>query len=96
MNSYDVGDKIRGSASYTNAAGSATDPTAITFRFRHEDGAATIYTYGTDAELVKNSTGNYHADFSVGTAGFWYYRFAATGTGQSAGEKTIYVRPSNF
>jgi hypothetical protein len=96
VNHYQVGDKVRGSAAFTNAAGSAIDPGTVTFRFRHQDGAATIYTYLTDAELVRNTTGCYHVDFSVGTAGLWYYRFAATGTGQSAGEELLYVEPSNF
>ncbi len=95
-NTYDIGDLVRGSAVYTNAAGSAIDPGTVTFAFRNGSGAATTYTYPTDAALVKDSTGHYHADFSVSASGFWFYRFAATGTGQSAGENMIYVRVSNF
>jgi hypothetical protein len=96
MNYYQVGDLVRGSAAFTNGAGVAIDPSALTFRYRHEDGAETVYTYGDGTVLVRNATGCYHLDFSVGTAGLWFYRFAGTGTGQSAGEEAIYVQPSNF
>ena len=48
-NTYDVGDQVRVSAVFKNAAGTDTDPTAVTCKVKTPAGAITTYTYGTDA-----------------------------------------------
>lgn len=65
-----------------NSAGTAIDPTALTLVVKPGDGAATTYTYGTGATIVKDSVGNYHADVTVTSrsGGTWYYKWTATGT----------------
>jgi len=95
-NSYDKGDLVRISAAFTNSAGTAIDPTAVLCKFTDPSGNTTTYTYNTDAELVKDSTGNYHVDIDADEAGLWYYRFYATGTGQSAAEDNFHVKTSKF
>jgi hypothetical protein len=96
MNSYDVGDLVRVTATFTNAAGTVADPAAVTARYRSPSGTTTTLTYGVDAELVKESTGVYHVDISASESGTWSYRFASTGSGQAANEESFFVERSEF
>lgn len=96
MNQYSKGDLVRCSASFATSAGAATDPTAVLAQVRNPAGTTTTYTYGTDAELVKVSTGNYYVDVNANQVGTWHYRFYSTGTGQAADEGSFKVKDSNF
>lgn len=93
---YDVGDLVRVTGTFTDSAGTATDPTVVGFKYNDPAGTTTTYIYGTDAEVVKDSTGVYHVDISATTKGVWEYRWYATGVGQSAGEGHFTVRVSRF
>jgi hypothetical protein len=84
--SYDLGDLVRVSGAFTNSAGTAQDPTVVKASVRTPAGVVTTYTYGVDAGLVKDSTGNYHLDVSAAEIGWYYYRWFSTGTGQAADE----------
>lgn len=95
-NVYDKGDLVRCSASFTTSAGAAVDPTVITFKFKTPGGTTTTYTYGVDAELVKDSVGNYHVDVSATASGTWFYRFEGTGDAQAADEASILIEKSEF
>jgi hypothetical protein len=59
------GDGVRLAAAFTNAAGTATDPTTVTLKIRPKGGDEEVFVYGTDVEVVKDSTGNYHLDYTV-------------------------------
>lgn len=96
MASYDRGDLIRVSATFTNQAGAALDPTAIVFKFTTPAAATTIYTYGVDGQLVRDSIGNYHVDVNANAAGRWRYRYESTGTGQAAAEGVFLVDAGHF
>jgi uncharacterized protein YfaS (alpha-2-macroglobulin family) len=72
------------------------DPTTVTFKVENPSGVQTIYVYGTNVELIRDSTGVYHVDVNANTVGTWLYRFESTGTGQAAQEGTFRVRKSNF
>lgn len=85
-NSYDFGDLVRVSGAFTNSSGVAQDPTVVKCSIRSPAGVVTTYVYGTDAALVKDSTGNYHADVSAAAIGWYYYRWFSTGTGQASDE----------
>ena len=91
MDHYDIGDLPRCSAAFTDTDDVAIDPTALTFTFKDSSGNTTVYTYGVDAQLVKDSVGNYHVDVSVDEAGLWLYWFKATGVAQAVGEQSFYV-----
>lgn len=95
-NTYQKGDLVRCSAAFTNSAGSAVDPAAVRCQYKDPSGNTTSLLYGTDAALVKDSTGNYHADVDADEAGKWYYRFYSTGSGQAADEDTFTVQASAF
>jgi uncharacterized protein YfaS (alpha-2-macroglobulin family) len=94
MNAYQVGNVVRCSGAFTTAAGAAVDPSTVTFRARRPDGTVTVYVYGTDAELVKDSTGNYHVDLAANAAGRWAYRWEGTGAAPSAAEAQFRVEAS--
>jgi len=91
MDHYDIGDLVRCSAAFTTLAGVAIDPTALVFKFTNPAGTTTTYTYGTDPQVIRDSTGNYQVDLSVSTAGLWLYWFEATGTAQAVEEGSFYV-----
>lgn len=89
--SYHVGDVVRVTGAWTNAAGVAIDPTGVLARYADPSGNVTTLTYGIDAALVKDSTGNYHVDIDADEAGVWFVRFYSTGTGQASSETDHFV-----
>ena len=93
---YDVGDLVRVSLPFTDAIGAAADPTTVRGRFRDPSGAVTTYLFGTDSELVKDSTGNYHFELSPTASGEWRYRGEGTGAVQAAAEARFIVRATAF
>ncbi len=89
---YDVGDLVVVSAAFTTVAtGLALDPTVV--KLTVTPAASTAYTlvYNTDAALVRDSAGNYHANIDANEAGTWTYRWWATGTGQCADKQKFIV-----
>ncbi len=98
-NTYEIGDGIRLSVLFETLALVPTDPTVIRVRTQKPNGSITVLTYGTDAAVIRDSAGAYHADVvpaSNAEAGQWYYRWEGTGTLQAAEEGTFQVRGSPF
>lgn len=94
---YVLGAQIYLSATFTNAAGSLVDPTGVLLKYKVSNGSTTTLTYGVDAALVKDSTGMYHAYFTPGSAGTYYFRWETSGTAMvGAYEGTFVIRSSNF
>jgi hypothetical protein len=93
---FDTGDEVRVKTTFSDSSGTATDPTAILFKFANPSGTTTTYTYGVDAELVRDATGVYYVDIDCNEAGAWRWRFYSTGTGQAADEGFFIVEPSQF
>jgi len=90
---YDIGDLVRLSATFTDTAGALTDPTATTFSIKVPSGTVTTYTYGVTADIVRDSLGLFHVDYSPLAEGIHYYRFVGTGACQTADEAPFYIRP---
>jgi hypothetical protein len=64
---------------FTDEDGTLIDPTTVVFRTYSPLGVEATYTYGTDDEIEKVSTGVYNADFDVGDdAGRWHWRWQVT------------------
>ena len=81
------GSLVRSSAAFVNVAGQSADPTTITLKYRTGAGATTTVVYPS-APIVKDSTGNYHADFdTTGWAGpnnlIYLAQWAGTGAVQA-------------
>ena len=89
-NIYDIGDLPRISGAFT-VGGTATDPTTITLKIEDPSGNVTTYTYAL-AEIIKDSTGNYHKDISLDESGYWHYLWIGTGAVESVDENYLYVR----
>lgn len=96
MNQYDVGDLVRVTGIFKDAAGVAFDPTTVAFKFKKPDRTITTYIYGTDAQLVKVATGNYRVDIDASVKGKYQYRWYSTGNGQAAEESEFEVVKSKF
>ena len=95
-NTYDVGDLVRCFGKFTDQNGTVLDPTNVYFSFKNPAGTTTTYHYGVDAQLIKDSTGNYHVDVNANATGIWYYRFFSTGTGQTSSEGLFTIPVTNF
>lgn len=89
---YDIGDLIRLTGSFSDLAGTATDPTGITLSIRLPSGTITTLTYGVDASVYRLSTGFYYSDFAPTMEGLHYYRFAGTGAVTAAEEQNFYIK----
>lgn len=96
-NSYDVGDLVRVESTFTNPLSDNVeiDPTTVKCTITAPAGVETTYTYGVDAEVKKDATGQYYMDVDVNARGWWYYRWWSTGTGQAAEQKRFYAKPLN-
>lgn len=96
---YDVGDVVRITVSFTDIDGEVADPTAVAVSYRVPRGAVTTLEYGTDAEVIKSSTGVYYVDVAVPSAASGsklQYRWVGTGAIVAAVEGEISVRQSAF
>lgn len=98
LNRYARGALVRVSGSFVDSAGAAVDPTVVRVKYRAPGQTAatqTTLTYLTDAALVRDSAGHYHADVdTTGAYGQWRYRWESTGAGQAAGEWQFWTEPS--
>ena len=94
--SYQVGDLVRATGTFTNAALAPIDPSAVFGQYRDPSGNTTTLTYGVDAALVRDSQGIYHIDIKVDEPRNWHYRFYSTGTGQAANEASFHVVGTEF
>lgn len=78
-----AGTAVTTTATFTNAAGSPTDPTTITLKFQGGTGSTTSWTYADD-QLTRVSTGVYSATIDTtgdtyGTSGTWTVEWLGTG-----------------
>lgn len=94
MNIYKTGQKVRVSVTFT-VNDVATDPTAVVCKIKDPGGNVTTFTYGVDAEVVKDSTGVYHVDVTTDENRIWYYRFEGSGS-CTAVEEAGFLARSNF
>src|SRR5690606_6658159 len=61
VQAYDKGDRVQFTAAFTNLAGAAADPTTVRFKVKRPDLTETTWVYGTDAQVVRDGVGAYHA-----------------------------------
>jgi len=97
MRRFDRGDLVRVTGTFENASGSNIDPASVRVKVRSPSGTITTYIYGTDAALIKDSTGVYHLDIDANESGTWYYRFYnPSGSTQAAAEASFTVERTQF
>lgn len=93
---YDKLDSVRVGANFKNNSGVLTDPTTIVLKVKTPDNVITTYTYGSDAEIIKSSTGKFYADLDISQIGIHFYRWEGSGSLQAAGESKFTIKASEF
>ena len=83
---FDIGDRVRITATFTDLAGAVADPTTVALTVKAPDGTLT------SPSNSKDSTGVYHADVNPDASGTWWYRWTGTGALVAAEEGTFSVR----
>jgi hypothetical protein len=97
-----VGTAMTSTATFTTVdGGTAVDPTAIQAKWKRDGGAGvagrlTPYIYGTDAEIVKDSTGVYHIALTADAEGVWTVAWKGTGAAVVVNQDTFRAIPSIF
>lgn len=88
MTDFIVGTLIEIPVSFTDPAGTPTDPDALVFlvALYSPAGAILTYTYGVDSAVVRESAGVYHLEYLVDAVGAYIWRAEATGAVQRAVE----------
>lgn len=96
-NLYDKGDLVQVTASFSNRiSGAPVDPATLVFKHKNPSGTLVTKTYGTDADVVRQSQGNFFFNINANTVGTWKYRWESTGDYQAAAEGEFIVKASNF
>jgi len=93
-NTYDVGDVVRITGTFTNASGTAIDPSTVTGKYKDPSGNIT-----TDNAPTNSATGVYYFDVVVDESGKWYYEirgFASGPVANGAAQGYFNVRDSQF
>lgn len=91
-----IGDRPAVTAYFTDGAGAAADPDALTVKVKTPAGAITTWTYPASPQIVRAGVGQYTFRFDLTLAGIWCYRVEATGALMVAREGTVPVERSNF
>jgi hypothetical protein len=93
---FDVGDEVRCSVTFTDAIAKTPADANVEFKVKTPSGVETTYTYGVDANVVRDGVGQYHADVFINESGTWYFRFVASGALRAAVERARDVRETHF
>lgn len=97
INSYDIGQAVRISVEFTDAAGAAIDPTTVTASYWVPGLGIVTLTYGVDANVVREAVGSYYTDIdTTDAAGEWPYRWQGTGNVTVAADGVFSVADSQL
>ena len=92
----DIGDRVESTVLFTNAAGTATDPDAVTFKLALPDSLTeTDYTIA-DAEVSNPTVGTWVFSYIPTAAGRYVVRCVGVGTVDAAEERSFRVKRSEF
>jgi hypothetical protein len=90
-NTYDIGDIVRLSASYTDTGGTPANPTTVAFVYERPSGSYSTET-STGPNVTNPSVGSFHLDVEIDEAGLWEYRVTSAGSIQASTEDYFIVR----
>ena len=92
-----VGETVRLSVSVTAADGETlADPDVLRLKTLRMGDVVQVYLYGTDAMIVRDSIGQFHADIPLPLSGDWYYRWETSGPITGVAEGALKVRSTRF
>jgi hypothetical protein len=87
-----LGSSLRASALFTVFdTETALDPDDVFVSIKTPAAVLTTYAYPADAQIVRDSLGNFHIDINCDEAGTWYVRWFSEGNGQAADEESFTV-----
>lgn len=90
-----IGERLRFTGPFLNLlTNTLSDPTTVSVIVKAPPaftGVETTYVYGTDVEVVKDKTGQYHIDITFDIAGDWAVRFKGAGAVVAANEYLVKV-----
>ena|SRR3990167_11559489 len=89
---FDIGDRFRVTGTFTNAAGTAADPTSVKFYYKTPAGVVASRSYATSTTVVKSATGVYYSDVVSTDDGYYAWRWSSTGSIIATVEGITYVR----
>lgn len=95
MKQFDLDDTVKCKATF-GVSNTLTNPSTVRYEIVDPDANLTTYTYGTDSEVTRTSTGLYVLTIQLSTEGQWSIRAICTGTVIGARETTVLVGPSSF
>jgi hypothetical protein len=95
---FHIGDRPVVSCAFTDIAGAATAPTAVTVVWRHEDTAVASATTvsSPDSSIVLAATSTFTFPAALTTAGRYFVRFRGTATVIAGDEEWFQVLPSEL
>jgi len=95
-NSYDVGDQVRCSGTFSDVdTGALVAPATVVFQYKDPD--ANITTLTTPDVLISNpSTGLYQSVVDADDEGEWYYRWSSTVDYKAANWDKFFVKDDPF
>lgn len=96
MTSVVPGNVIRAITTFATSAGTAVDPSIVTYYVLDPNGTITSYVYNTDAEVARITTGSYVLTLEPDTPKHWQVYATGTGTNKGAGKGTFDVEPTSF
>lgn len=88
---FDIGDRVKLTGTFTNAAGVLTNPTVVTCKVRTPSGTVTSH-----LDAANPSAGVFTKEIEVTEAGMWRFRFEGTGAVKAAEEGFFDVEESVF
>lgn len=83
-NNYEVGQGVRVSCAFVDQNGQPADPNAVSASI-----LAPGANLGVALSVVKDSTGNYHADYTPAVPGIFRYKFVGSGGLSAVAEETF-------
>ena len=81
---FDVGDLIRITGTWTDSAGDATDPNTVLAS--HKDPSNVEISLTSTTGITKDSTGVYYFDMDLDEEGTWKYRFYGQASGDDSAQ----------
>lgn len=93
---WTVGETAQLTLSVDSLQGVPSDPAALRLKIDPPLGIRIELIYGTDATIVRDSAGRFHADLELTMKGIWSYRWETNSPGTTAIEGSLTVKQGRF
>ena len=93
-NTYEPNQDVRLYGAFKDVNGALVDPSAEALKLRLPDASTLSFTLPGDGTVVKDATGQYHADLTPAMVGVWFYRWEGSDGHFGAAEGQFVVRRS--